>query len=414
MAEICRTDHPAGLATPSPAALGTMNAPADPRVIVVDDDELMASLVGSIAELAECSSIPVASLSKLDEYVAGSRPADLIFLDLNLGGTDGISVLRRLHEHSCKSSILVLSGCEDRVRASAVEFGRQLGLKMLPPIAKPFDQAVVADAIRRHTKVQASLTVSDVEHAIENREFSVHMQPIIDIRTRRVVGAEALVRWLHPVRGVIFPDKFIPMVEQRPLMLPLTLDVARLALAAVANLPGDVSVAINVPPICLGDTHFPDLLFDVAAAFRIAPERITVEITETAAMTDPVFTTAQVTRLRIKGFHVSLDDFGTGYASLVELHRMPVSTIKVDRSFVMQLLNDKEAKAIAKSIIGLGRSLDLRVVAEGVENLETLDLLRSWDCEMAQGYHIARPMPADALAGWIAAWEEKLAAHTFG
>ncbi len=411
------TNGPRSRAVLPPAAFGaadaTSTAPAGQRVVIVDDDEMILDLICSIAEIAGCAAIPVRSMSKLDEYLADSRPSDLIFLDLNLGDTDGVSVLRRLHERSCKSSIFVVSGCEDRVRRSAVDFGRQLGLTMLAPMAKPFDHAQTVDAIRRFANVQGPLTETDVRSALEKCEFSVHMQPIIEIKTRRVVAAEALVRWLHSVRGMIYPDKFIPMLEQRPLMLPLTLDVARLAFGAVASLPGSVSVGINVPPICLGDTHFPDLLTEVAGQHRIPPSRVELEITETAAMADPVFTAAQVTRLRIKGFKVALDDFGTGYASLVELHRMPVSAIKIDRSFVMQLLRDKDASAIVRSIIGLGRNLDLRVIAEGVENQETLEFLRSWDCELAQGYHIARPMPADALAGWLASWEEKLLAHTF-
>lgn len=416
MAFLREIPRPTG-APPPPAVFGAIDAMSmtgpGPRVVVVDDDAMILELICAIAEAADCPAIPVTSMSKLDEYLGDSRPSDLIFLDLNLGETDGVSVLRRLHERSCKSSIVVVSGCEDRVRRSAVDFGRQLGLTMLAPMAKPFDHTQMADAIRRFANVQGPLTETDVQHALEKCEFSVHMQPIVEIRTRRVIATEALVRWLHPVRGMIYPDKFIPMLEQRPLMLPLTLDVARLAFGAVADLPGGISVGINVPPICLGDTHFPDLLTEVAAQHQIAPSRIALEITETAAMADPVFTAAQVTRLRIKGFKVALDDFGTGYASLVELHRMPVSAIKIDRSFVMHLLRDKDANAIVRSIIGLGRNLDLKVVAEGVENQETLDMLRSWDCELAQGYHIARPMPADTLAGWLASWEAKLLAHTF-
>lgn len=417
MTHLREVSGPAGNATSVPPVFGAAGGEASmssgSRVIIVDDDEMILNLVCSIAEIAECSSVPVSSLSRLDECLVDCRASDLIVLDLNLGDTDGVSVLRRLHERSCRSSIIVLSGCEDRVRRSAVDFGRQLGLTMLTPMAKPFDHATMISAIRQFANTQVPLTESDVQDALKKNEFDVHMQPIIDIRTRRVVGAEALVRWQHPVRGMIFPDKFIPMLERRPLMLPLTLDVARLALGAVSGLPGDVSVGINVPPICLGDTHFPELLTELAALHRISPSRIALEITETAAMADPMFTAAQVTRLRIKGFRVALDDFGTGYASLVELHRMPVSAIKVDRSFVMQVMRDADAKAIVRSIIGLGQSLGLQVIAEGVENRETLDLLRSWDCEMAQGYHVARPMPAEVLGGWLKAWEEKLLTHTF-
>ncbi len=405
-------------AVPSPAAfspIGARGLSASPsRVFIIDDDEAIVALVGSIAERVGCAPVPVTSLARLNEVMDDIDPADVVVLDLNLGAFDGVSVLRRFQQHSCKSPILVVSGCEQRVRASAVQFGRQLGLDMLSPIAKPFDPAAMADTFRRHASARAAITVADVEHAIENDELTVHMQPIVDIKTRRASGAEALVRWQHPVRGMIYPDKFIPLVERHPLMLPLTLTVAHQAFATAAGLPDSFSVAINVPPICLGDAEFPDLLMSIATKHRISSARITVEITETAAMADPTFTAVQVTRLRIKGFEVSLDDFGTGYASLTELHRMPVSVIKVDRSFVSRLLRDEEAKAIARMTVHLGRSLGLKVVAEGVEDRETLELLGSWGCDEAQGYHIARPMPAEALAGWLGAWKENQPAHTFG
>lgn len=376
------------------------------RVFIIDDDEAIIDLVGTVAEVAGCGSVPVMSLLKLDDVMDDIGPADVIVLDLNLGDFDGVHVLRRLQQHSCKSPILVVSGCEQRVRASTAEFGRQLGLDMLPPIGKPFDPAAMADAFRRHASTRAAITVPDIERAIEQGELRVHMQPIVDIKTRRVSGVEALVRWQHPVRGMIYPDKFIPLAERHQLMLPLTLTVAHQSFATIAALPDATSVAINVPPICLGDAEFPDLLMSVAAEHRLSSDRITVEVTETAAMVDPLFTAAQVMRLRIKGFQVSLDDFGTGYASLSELHRMPVSIVKVDRSFVSRLLRDKEATAIAKAMVGLGHSLDLKVVAEGVEDRETLELLGSWGCDEAQGYHIARPMPTEALPGWLGAWKK--------
>ncbi len=384
-----------------------------PRVVVVDDDEMILDLVCAIADLADCASFPVSSLARLDAYLNDSRASDLIILDLNLGETDGVSVLRRLRDRSCKSSIIIASGCEERVRRSAVDFGRQLGLTMLAPIAKPFDHAMMASAIRQFAHVQVPLTEADVANALKAGEFGVHMQPIIDVQSRRVVAAEALVRWHHPMRGMVSPDKFIPMIERRPLMLPLTLEIARLALKGIAEIPGDVGVGINVPPLCIADANFPELLMEAATTHRVAPSRIMLEITETAAMADPVFTAAQLTRLRIKGFGVALDDFGTGYASLVELHRMPVSSIKVDRSFVSHIVRDEDATAIARSIIGLGQSLKLQVVAEGVEDQATLDMLRSWNCELAQGYYIARPMPAADLSAWIKAWDAKSTVHTF-
>ena len=396
------------------AAVAAGSPPARPRVIVVDDDAMIRELVCSVAETAECAAAPAGSIRELEGILGTASMADLIILDLDLGDTDGVSVLRRLHERLCKAPIIIVSGCHDRVVRSAVEFGRSLGLDMLPPLAKPFEYGQIQGVVRRYSQAHAPLTEAVVEQAIWNSEFHIYLQPIIDIATHRVIGAEALIRWLHPVRGMIYPDKFIPLIERCPVMLPLTLEVATQAVKAISTIPGELSVAINVPPICLGDAVFPDLLADLAAAAGVSPSRITVEVTETAAMEDPAFTSAQVTRLRIKGFQVALDDFGTGYASLVELHRMPVSAIKIDRSFVANLLTDKSAEAITRSIVGLGRSLDLQVVAEGVENLATLERLRTYACDLAQGYHIARPLPAADLADWIVSWAGITPAHTFG
>jgi EAL domain-containing protein (putative c-di-GMP-specific phosphodiesterase class I)/CheY-like chemotaxis protein len=375
-----------------------------PRVVAVDDDPLIRDLVCALADIEGCYTTQASSIAELNEILLAERATDLIVLDLDLGSTDGVSILRHLHERQCRATVLILSGCHERVLQSAVEVGQSLGLSMLPPLTKPFDNARLRELLSRHAAAYASLTPADVEHAIWGSQIIVHMQPIVSLTGTRpvAVGAEALVRWNHPVRGVLSPAHFIPMVETLPLMLPLTLEIAGQAIRGIARTPGAQSVAINVSPACLGNPIFPDLLVDLAASEDIAPSRITVEITETAAMEDPAFTASQVTRLRIKGFDVALDDFGTGYGSLVELHRMPVSKLKIDRSFVKNLVSDKSAQAIVRSIIGLARNLDLQVVAEGVENAETLDLLRSYDCGLAQGFHIARPMPVADIDAWLA------------
>lgn len=373
-----------------------------PRVVAVDDDPLIRDLVCSIAEMAGCDPAQASSIIELDQALDGGGATDLIVLDLDLGSTDGVSILRHLRDRHCRSEILIVSGCHGRVLQSAFEVGQSLGLAMLPPFSKPFDNGRLRDALARHAAMHSPLTPADLEQAIWRTEILVHMQPIVSLETGRPVGAEALVRWNHPVRGLLSPARFIPMVEKLPLMLPLTMDIAAQATAAIAAAPGELSLAINAPPVCLGSPVFPDLLSDLVAAAGLSPKRLTIEITETAAMEDPVFTAAQVTRLRIKGFEVALDDFGTGYASLVELHRMPVSKIKIDRSFVKDLVTDKSAQAIVRSIVGLGRNLALEVVAEGVENAETLQLLRSYGCSLAQGFHIARPMPSAELNPWLA------------
>ncbi|MBM3549615.1 MAG: EAL domain-containing response regulator [Alphaproteobacteria bacterium] len=371
-----------------------------PRVVAVDDDPLIRELICSVAGMSGCDSAQVSSLSELDPVLDAGGASDLIVLDLDLGATDGVNVLRHLHDRHCRSPIVIASGCHARVVQSAVDVGQSFGLTMLAPLAKPFAHGELAAAVKKHSASHAVLTPEDVEKAIWNGEIAVHMQPIVDVMNGHAAGAKALVRWNHPTRGLLRPDQFIPMVEKLPLMLPLTMEIAGQAVRSIAGCPAVLQTSINVPPVCLADPSFPDLLADLAAASGLAPTRMTVEITETAAMEDPAFTAAQVTRLRIKGFQVALDDFGTGYASLVELHRMPVSEIKIDRSFVMSMSTDRSAQAIVRSIVGLGRNLDLRVIAEGVENLEVLRLLQAFECDLAQGYHFARPMPATDLAKW--------------
>ncbi|MBI1775955.1 MAG: EAL domain-containing response regulator [Proteobacteria bacterium] len=377
------------------------------RLVVLDDELLICDLVAAIAELSGFETVATQTVDEFSHVMTEGAAPDVVVLDLNLGMTDGVSVLRHLREIACESSILLLTGCEERVLQSAVAFGRTLGLTMLAPMRKPFDPAELQGALDQYALTHSAVTEPELKQALERGELVVHMQPVVEIATGRVVGAEALVRWRHPVRGLIHPDRFIPLVEESALILPLTLQVAQLAIGSISVLPGEPSVAINVPPTCLGDQHFPDQLVQIAFRHGMKPSRVTVEVTETAAMADPAFTTSQVTRLRIKGFHVALDDFGTGYSSLRELHRMPVSLIKVDRSFVGSILRDKAAQVIVKSIIGLANNLGLGVIAEGVENRETMEMLRSFDCKLAQGYHFARPMASDAFGGWLKIWEAR-------
>ncbi len=384
-----------------------LHGSAQRRLVVLDDDPLVCDLVAAIAELSSFKSATATTIEAFNQRMAEWESPDVVVLDLNLGAADGVSVLHQLQEISCKSSILLLTGCDERVMQSAVAFGRSLGLNMLPPLSKPFDPTQMQSALDEFALSRSALSEAEVRLALQRGEFSVHMQPVVEIETGRVVGAEALVRWRHPVRGLVTPDMFIPLIEESSLILPLTLEVARLAIATIAAIPGEPSVAINVPPHCLGEPHFPDQLVQIAFRHGLKPSRVTVEVTETAAMADPAFTTAQVTRLRIKGFQVALDDFGTGYSSLLELHRMPVSMIKVDRSFVGSILRDKAAQVIAKSIIGLGKNLGLGVIAEGVENRETMEMLKTFDCQLAQGYHFARPMASDVFGSWLKIWEAR-------
>jgi EAL domain-containing protein (putative c-di-GMP-specific phosphodiesterase class I) len=336
----------------------------------------------------------------------GPQSADLILLDLGLDDSDGVEVLRQLGERGCRAPITIMTGFDDRVAQSAVAFGRSIGLTMLPPTRKPFDAIELERNLRQQGDRMGELSERDLAQAIRQRQIVVHYQPIIQLRTGRLIGAEALARWQHPTRGLLSPDKFIPMAEAGSQMLPLTLAVVEQACADVAQVERGMWVSVNVSRASLADPHLPDHIHEVVRRSGIATQQVGIEITETAAMGDPALTTAAVTRLRIKGFQVSLDDFGTGYSSLVELHRMPVSKLKIDKSFVGNLPRDEAGRTITQAIVGLARALKLEVVAEGVEDEETAKLLTQMGCDYAQGYAIGRPMPLENFGRWIADWRQ--------
>lgn len=246
--------------------------------------------------------------------------------------------------------------------------------------------------------------LGDLRRALDHDELVVHYQPKATLPDGRLAGVEALVRWQHPTRGLLMPDRFIALAEQTSMIHVLTRQVLCKSLAQCRRWLDDghrVPVAVNISTRCLlGDTLVPMVLSELEAA-GVPADLLELEITETAAMTDPTGTRRVLAQLHDKGVAVAVDDFGTGYASLTYLHTLPVTTLKIDRSFVSGMLVDHSDRVIVQAVIDLGRNLGLTVVAEGVEDAATLDALAEAGCELGQGYHWSRPVPADELAPMI-------------
>ena len=248
---------------------------------------------------------------------------------------------------------------------------------------------------------------AELARAIANDELRLEYQPKVDVTTGAVLGVEALVRWHHPTRGRIGPDTFIPLAEQSGLIGDLTRWVMRTSIAQWRRWHEDglnISIAVNFSGRNLDEIEFPDVLEDLCRSRDVACSEFVIEITETATASDEVKMMDIATRLRLKGFRISIDDFGTGYSSLVQLQRLPFSEMKVDKSFVIQCTTARESLVIVKSIIDLAHNLNLKVVAEGVESLDVLELLRRLGCDLAQGYYVSRPMEGHKLPAWIIAW----------
>jgi diguanylate cyclase (GGDEF)-like protein len=268
-------------------------------------------------------------------------------------------------------------------------------------LAKDAHAGTAAYDVRQDTNDAARLALAgELRRAIETDELVVHYQPKASLESGRIVGVEALVRWQHPERGLLAPSEFVPIAERTGLIKPLTRSVLASALAQCAawNASGhELHVAVNLTIPDLLDLELPDRIGALLEQTGVAAEQLELEITETTILADPFRVRQVLTRLNEMGLRLAVDDFGTGYSSLAYLKRLPVQTIKIDRSFVSGMCDDPSDATIVRSTIDLGRNLGLTIVAEGVESLEIWNALRELGCSLAQGYLIGRPMPAQEL-----------------
>jgi len=249
-------------------------------------------------------------------------------------------------------------------------------------------------------------TVEELRIALSTNQLVVHYQPQIELLTGEVRGVEALVRWLHPTRGLLYPDAFLDLVEQFGLMRALTREVLQIALDQALLWHADgrrLTVAVNLSPSTVVDIELPDRIADMLKVRALPPHALQLEITEESLMADRDQARSILTRLRQNGIQISVDDFGSGYSSLAYLRDLPVDELKIDRSFVQPMADDARAAALVAATIGLAHSLGLRAVAEGVEdNVAYAELVRM-GCDMAQGYFMSRPVPAAELDIWLSA-----------
>jgi diguanylate cyclase (GGDEF)-like protein len=247
-------------------------------------------------------------------------------------------------------------------------------------------------------------TLEQLRGALDNDELDVHYQPKLDLTSGTVVGVEALVRWNHPDRGLLYPDVFLPLAEQAGLMRRLALRVLERSLRDLQEWRAqglELSMAVNLSVSNLQDVALPDQVAMLLDSFGVPAGALTLEITEDVLMADAARSQQVMAGLRRLGVRLSIDDYGTGYSSLSYLRALPVDELKLDRSFVSHLTSDERAAAIVRSTLQLSVDLGMSMVVEGVEDAATLASLREWGCDVAQGYHIGRPMPAETFLAWL-------------
>ena len=264
------------------------------------------------------------------------------------------------------------------------------------------EYSIYSSEIDTHTIEQLNL-IGELRDALDHNKLMLYYQPQVNMKTKKVEAAEVLLRWVHPIRGFIPPDRFIPIAEQNGLMKKLTMWVLEKALQQSKEWSEeglDLQISVNLSASNLQDLHLSDDVQVLLNKYQVAPDILIFEITESSIMSNPTRAMEILHKLSSMGINLSIDDFGIGYSSLAYLKKLPVNEIKVDRSFVLDMMEDKNDEMIVRTVINLAHNLGLRVVAEGIECQEVWDSLCVMECNTAQGYFMSAPVPADIFKNW--------------
>jgi EAL domain-containing protein (putative c-di-GMP-specific phosphodiesterase class I)/CheY-like chemotaxis protein len=383
------------------------------RLLVVDDDLVQRVLISKIAAKLGYDTVVAPSFEVATELLA-RKTFQVMALDLSLGERDGVELLRFVAERNLKAmSIVIISGCDDRIMKATRRVANGLKLLVGGCLTKPLDLNRLRSALelpQRSSLAAASaspllpITPDRIAQGLAAGEFFVEFQPKIDLQTGRVIGAEALARWRSAEFGMVSPLVFIPIAEEAGLMRELTDCILSSAMSQGRKLiernPG-FTIAVNISGSLMSDLTLPERIEETLRREKIPPSALTVEITETIAMADVERANDILVRLRIKRIGTAIDDFGTGYSSLAALARLPFSELKIDQSFIKGCESDEDMMKIVDASVALAKAFNMKVVAEGVESPEALEIIRRIGCDVAQGFFFAPSLRRSRAERWI-------------
>lgn len=382
------------------------------RLLIMDDDLDVSAFFDSVASGMGFEAKVLNEPRKFFDTVGEFEP-NLIILDLQMPGHDGIELLRGLAERGCSANIFIASGLDTRVLTTAEQLGATLGLSIAGTFCKPIELEALKALLAKHKLEERILTEDQLSHAIDAGQLVVHYLPKVTQRGEGrwiLEGAEALVRWQHEEYGLLYPNDFLALAEKSGLIVGLTDFVFRSAMeqAKIWFSRGlYMELGLNLSAQFLSDLEFPDRLLTLVRENNLDPSMITLELTETSALMDPELAMDILARLRVKRINLCLDDFGVGHSSLTHLYRMPFSEVKLDNAFINDMRTNEDAQQIVEGLIYLVHKLNMRTCAEGVEDEATFRMLESMSCDKMQGHYIGVAMRPSELEKLSEEWNAR-------
>ncbi|MEN3355979.1 MAG: hypothetical protein V7640_4137 [Betaproteobacteria bacterium] len=390
------------------------------KFLILEDHDTQRKILQKMLETLHAREVHTGANGQegLEFLRAPGNEVDIIITDLEMPGMDGLEFIRHVGAARYGTSVIVASSHERNLLSSVETMAAAYGVKYLGTIEKPITLQKLEELIavadkrvqtpgRRAPSASPTFTCEQIRHGLDNNQFEPFFQPKVTMATSDVMGAEALARWRHPDLGIVAPNAFITHLEESGeialLLFKILEKAARFALRA-RDAGHTISVAVNVSIRSLDSATLAHDITDTVKRAGAEPRDVMLEITESSATTDVGLAIENLARLRMLGFGLSIDDYGTGYSSMEQLSRIPFTELKIDQSFVSHAERQESARVILASSLDMARRLNIKAVAEGVETRANWELLKELGCDIAQGYYIARPMPADDFLRWMKEW----------